>query len=55
MDTIPGALAMSAENLRALLHRVAAGEDPDMVLIEEIANAEQGPLHDWIDRQDANG
>jgi hypothetical protein len=33
---------MAVEHLRDLLRRTADGEDPDILLVEELANAEQG-------------
>ncbi len=49
-DLIPGVFSMSSGRLLLLLRRVAAGEDPDEVFVEEYANAEHGPLADWIER-----
>jgi hypothetical protein len=37
-----GSIAMAVEHLRDLLRRAADGEDPDILLVEELANAEQG-------------
>jgi hypothetical protein len=50
-STIPGAFAMSAMRLLYLLRRAADGESPDMVMAEELANAEHGPLDDRIERR----
>ena len=45
-----GVWAISDTKLRWLLRRVADGEDPEMVYMEEVANAEHGPLREWLDR-----
>jgi hypothetical protein len=51
MTETPGAIIMWAAHLQELLRRVGAGEDPDLVFIEEIANADGGPgsVRRWLD------
>jgi hypothetical protein len=45
-----GSIAMAVEHLRDLLRRAANGEDPDLLLVEELANAEQGSIREWAER-----
>jgi hypothetical protein len=47
-----GAIAMPAAHLQELLRRVADGEDPDMVFVEELANAEQGSIREWAEQRE---
>jgi hypothetical protein len=46
---VPGSFALSSERLLGLLRRAHAGEDPDIILAEEWANAHHGSLRDWLE------
>lgn len=49
-DTIEiGMWAITDTKLRWLLRRVADGENPEMVYLEEIANARHGSLRVFLD------
>lgn len=45
-----GTIAMSVEHLQVLLRRVGAGEDPDMVLMEELVNSRQGSIPEYLEK-----
>jgi hypothetical protein len=47
IDKDKGTIAMSIRTLKSLLTRAANGEDPDLIIIEEVANAHQGSLVEW--------
>lgn len=45
-----GAILMQVKHLRDLLVRAHAGEDPDLLMAEEYANAVHEPIEEYVER-----